>query len=176
MNWGKGPCRGAAGPVVLKESGAAVLGRETQRSAAPDLTRSSGQSIRFSALHVDEQRGRASALRHQAVALLLDLARLFAVLAADRERQRPQALLADLFPALEAVPVGALFEPAKRLLDLVQRLGLHLDERELDLVLNIELGGFSRVEHTLDAAARALRAHIAHAPLHLTHHLATALL
>src|SRR3954471_3771916 len=176
MNWGKGPCRGAAGPVVLKESGAAVLGRETQRSAAPDLTRSSGQSIRFSALHVDEERGRAAALRHQAVALLLDLPRLFTVLAADRERQRPEALLADLFTTFEAVAVGALFEPVQCLFDLVEGFRLHLDERELNLVLDVQFGTLCGVQHALARVARTLGTDIAHAPLDLAHDLAAALL
>src|SRR4051795_6481683 len=176
MNWGKGPCRGAAGPVVLKESGAAVLGRETQRSAAPDLTRSSGQSIRFSALHVDEQRGGAAALRHQAVALLLDLTRLFAVLAADRERQRAQALLTDFLTALEAVAVGALFEAMQRFVDPVERFRLHLDEGEFDLVLDVQLGALRGVQDPLARVAGAFRAHVAHASLDFAYDLAAALL
>ena len=60
-----------------------------------------------SALHVDEERSRAAALRHQAVALLLHLARLFTVLAADRERQRAQPALADLLTALETISVAS---------------------------------------------------------------------
>ena len=47
------------------------------------------------------------------LALLGDLPGLFAVLAADRERQRPQALLGDFLAALEAVAVVALLEPRR---------------------------------------------------------------
>src|SRR5213078_2495400 len=75
-----------------------------------------------------------------------------------------------------AVAVGALFEPPQRFVDLVQRLRLHLDQREFDLVLNIQLRALGRVEHALDGAARALRAHVAHPALDLTHDFAAALL
>src|SRR3954468_2995968 len=129
-----------------------------------------------SALHVDEERRGAAALRHQALALLLDLAGLLAVLAADRERKRPQAPLGNFFTAFEAVPVGALFQTVERFLDLAQRLRLHLDQGELDFVLNIRFGAFRGVQDTLDGAARALRSDIAHTLLDLAHHLAAALL
>ena len=89
------------------------------------------------ALHVDEERGVAAALRHQAFALLRSLARFLAVLAADRERQRAEPALGDFVAALEAVAEGALFETVQRFFDLVERLRLHLDERELDLVLDV---------------------------------------
>ena len=102
-----------------------------------------------------------------ALALLRDFARLFAVLAADRERQRAQPALGDFLAALEAVAERALFETAERLLDLVERLRLHLDEGELDIVLNVRLGALGRVEHALGRAVGALRAHVADLFLHL---------
>src|SRR5262245_27650755 len=103
------------------------------------LVAASGVYSRFDCLAVDgfwlalelvEPAGHP-APRRNALALLGVLARLLAVLAADRERQGPQALLGDLLAALEAVAVGPVLEPRERLVDLVQRLGLHLDEREL---------------------------------------------
>ena len=48
-----------------------------------------------------------------ALALLGVLARLFAVLAADGEGQRPEPLLGDLLAALEAVAVRALLRAAR---------------------------------------------------------------
>src|SRR6188768_2064578 len=136
----------------------------------------SGNLPDSSALHVDEQRGRAAALRHQAVALLLDLTRLFAVLAADRERQGAQALLTDFLAALETEPVGRFFEAPKRFFYLIQRLRLHLDEGEFDFILNVQLGAFRRVQHALPRVASAFRANVAHAPLDFVHDLAAALL
>ena len=95
------------------------------------------------------------------------LARLLAVLAADREGQRPEPLLGDLFAALEAVAVVALFEPRQRVVDLVQRLRLHLDQRELDVVLDVGFRALDRVEHLVQLAAPgALGAHVAHLTLH----------
>src|SRR6185312_4132405 len=129
-----------------------------------------------SALHVDEERGRTPALLHLPLALLGHFAGFLTVLAPDREGKRTQSALADLFAALEAIAVGALLEPSQRFVDLAQRLGLHLDERELDLVLDVRLGALGGVEHTLNAAARALSADVTHPLLHLTHHLAAAIL
>ena len=110
------------------------------------------------------------------LALLGDLARLFAVLAADRERQRPQPLLGDFLAALEAVAVVALLEPRERVVDLVERLRLHLDERELDVFLDVGFGALDRVEHLVQLAAPgALFADVAHLALDLGLNLATAL-
>ena len=109
------------------------------------------------ALHVDEQRRRATALRHQTLALLRDLACLLAILAADGERQRAQTTLGDLLAALEAVPEGPFLEASESLLDLVERLRLHLDQGELDVVLDIRFGGFRGVEHPVRRTVRALR-------------------
>src|SRR3990170_4704155 len=78
---------------------------------------------------VEEEGGRAATLSEHALPPLGHLARLLAVLAADRERQRPEAALRDLLAALEAVPVAALFQTRQGLVDLLERLGLHLDER-----------------------------------------------
>src|SRR5450759_5491019 len=128
-----------------------------------------------SALHVDEERRRAAALCHQAITLLFDLARFLAVLAADREGQRAEPALADFLAALEAVPVGRLFEPPEGLVDLAERFGLHLDEREFDLILNVHLGALRGVQDALDGAPRAFGAHVAHPALHFAHNLAPAL-
>ncbi len=64
----------------------------------------------------------------------------------------------------------------ERLLDLVQRLRLHLDERELDVVLDVGLGALHRVQHTLVRVVRPFGSHVADLLLDLLHDLAAALL
>src|SRR5207248_6867505 len=120
--------------------------------------------------------GGAAALGHQALTLLFHLARLLAVLAANRERQGAQPALADFLAALEAVAVGALFQPPKRFVDLIERFRLHLNQGELDFVLDVGLGALGGVEHALDGASGALRADVPHALLDFAHDFAAALL
>src|SRR6185436_20607462 len=60
----------------------------------------------------------------------------------------------------EAVAVGALGMARERLFDLVQRLGLHLDERKLDVILDVSLGRFGRIEDALALAIRTFRPHV----------------
>ena len=92
---------------------------------------------------------------------------LLAVLAADGERQRTKALFRDLLAAVEAVAVIALLETHERVVDLVERLGLHLDERELDVFLDVGFGALDGVEHFVELAAPgAFFAHAAHLALH----------
>src|SRR4029079_17329691 len=86
-------------------------------------------------LHVEEQRRRAAPRRQLPLALLDNFFCLLAVLAADGEGQRAQTLFGDFFSALETVAVVALIHTRERVGDLVERLRLHLDERELDLFL-----------------------------------------
>src|SRR5438034_3423999 len=128
-------------------------------------------------LHVEEERRGAAALRQLALALFGDLPGLFTVLAAHGEGERAQPLLGDLFAAVEAVAVVALLEPPQRVVDLVERLRLHLDERELDVLLNVGLGALHGVEHFVELAAPgALSSHVAHFALNLGLNLALALL
>src|SRR4249919_3595920 len=54
-------------------------------------------------LHIDEERGVATALRYRLFALLHGFAGFLAILAANRERQGPQPALGDLLAALETV-------------------------------------------------------------------------
>src|SRR2546425_5325459 len=91
-------------------------------------------------LHVEEQRRSTAPLRHLALPLLGDLLGLLAVLAADGERQRAEPLLGDLLATIEAVAVVALLEAHERVVDLVERLRLHLHQGELDVLLDV---GFS---------------------------------
>src|SRR5260221_11793899 len=86
-------------------------------------------------LHVEEQRRGAAPRRLLALALLGELPRLFAVFAAHGKWQRPEPLFRDLLAALEAIAVIALLEANERVVDLVQRLRFHLNQRELDIVL-----------------------------------------
>src|SRR5215212_1382359 len=125
--------------------------------------------------HVVEQGRRAAALG-EPLALLGDFARLLAVLAPDRERQRTEPLFGNLVTALEAVAVLPVFEPRQRLVDALQRLGLHLDQRELDVFLDVRFRAFARVEHVVHFQRVALRAHVADLALHLADDLAAAIL
>src|SRR5437660_370115 len=104
-------------------------------------------------LHVEEERRSAAPGRELALTLLGSLAGLLAILAANREGQRAEALLGDLLAAFEAVAVVALLEPRQSIVDLVERLGLHLNERELDLLLDVGLRALDRVQHLVHLAA-----------------------
>src|SRR5690349_19556154 len=114
-------------------------------------------------LHVEEQRARAPTGRLLTLTALGVLTRLLAILAADGEGQRAETLLGDFLTAIEAVAVVALLEPMKRVVDLVERFRLHLDQRELEIFLNVGLGALDRVEHFVQLAAPgAFLAHAAH--------------
>src|SRR4029079_9749724 len=75
-------------------------------------------------LHVEEQGRRAAAGGHLPLALLGVLARLLAVLAANRDRQRSHPFLGDLFAALEAIAIVAVLETTQRIVNLVERFRL----------------------------------------------------
>src|SRR5579862_6039938 len=96
-------------------------------------------------LHIQEQRGGSAALRELPLPLLGGFASRLAVLAPDRERQSAQALLRNFLPALETVSVVTMLEPRQRVVDLGEGLRLHLDQRELDVFLDVGLGALDRV-------------------------------
>src|SRR5712691_3644648 len=68
-------------------------------------------------LHVEEQRRSTAPLRHLAL-----------------------PLLGDLLATVEAVAVVALLEARERVVDLVERLRLHLHQGELDVLLDVGFG------------------------------------
>lgn len=94
--------------------------------------------------HVEEEGCDAGATASDAVVSVLP--GFLAVLAAERERQRAQTYFADLAVALETAPVGAIVEAAKRLVDLVECLRLHLDERKIDVLSDTGFGPIAGVE------------------------------
>src|SRR5262245_17037429 len=104
-------------------------------------------------LHVEEKRSGPAAGVELALSLLSVLAGLFAILAADRERQSSQTLLGDFLTAVEAVAVVPLLETLQRVVDLVQGFGLHLHQGELDVFLDVGLGALDRVEHLIELPA-----------------------
>jgi hypothetical protein len=59
---------------------------------------------------------------------------------------RAETRFRNLVTTLEAVAVGAVFQRSQSRVDLRQRLGLHLDERELDILLDVDLGALALVE------------------------------
>jgi DnaK suppressor protein len=87
-------------------------------------------------LHVHEERARAAPGGELTLALLGGLLGLLAILAADREGQRPETLFGDFLAAIEAVAVVARFEAHQGVVHLVERLGLHLNEGKLQIVLD----------------------------------------
>src|SRR6185436_13441988 len=96
------------------------------------------------------------------------------LLATHREGQRTQACFRDFLAALEAIAVAAVLEAAQRCIDLVQGFRLHLDERELDILLDVDLGALALVEHV--ALFAALGSHVANATLHFGHEFAATVL
>src|SRR4029450_7315062 len=110
------------------------------------------------------------------LALLGNLAGLLAVLAADGERQGAQPALRDFLTALAAVPDGAFRQPAEGLFDLRERFRLHLDEGELDVILDVRLGRLGRVEHAVGWAVGTLGTDVADLLVHGAHDLAAAFL
>src|SRR5207237_5996925 len=97
-------------------------------------------------LQIEEERCRSAPGVQLTLTLLDGFLGLFAVLTADGERQRPQALLGDFVAALEAIAVGALLQAGQRIVDFAERFRLHLNERALDVFLNIGFGAFDGVE------------------------------
>src|SRR5579871_2127114 len=68
-----------------------------------------------------------------------DLARALAAAATDRERKGPQPDRRDLCPAVHATPVIIGVQAFQRLVDLRQGLAPHLEERKLELSLDVRL-------------------------------------
>jgi len=64
----------------------------------------------------------------------------------EREWQRPQPPLRDLAAALGAVAVLAGLEPHQRFPDPLERLTLHLDQGDLDVLLDLRLSVLGVVE------------------------------
>jgi hypothetical protein len=107
--------------------GGEVVGLRHRRSPVRDA----------GSLHVEEERRSTAAAGELTLALLGDLASLLAVLAAYSERERPQPLFSNFFAAFEAVAVIALLETRQRIVDLVEGLGLHLNQGKLDFVMDV---------------------------------------
>jgi hypothetical protein len=82
---------------------------------------------------------------------LFRLGRLFARLATHRERQRTESSLRDLALAFDTGPVLARVEPAQRLVDAAQRLGLDLEQGDIDVALDIRVGHFEVITHIGEA-------------------------
>src|SRR5580765_1631164 len=141
------------------------LGRELVRQAPRPAEPVAGSGLSLAG-HVHEKRGPTAARLPDALALGSHFTGLFTVLASHREGQRAQPRLADLLAALEAVAVEAFLQPAQRLVDLVERLGLHLDQGELDVLLDGGLAALAGVEHLVHLGLVGLGADTADLALH----------
>ena len=71
--------------------------------------------------------------------LLGRLTSFFAIPATHGEWKGPEAMPGDLRAALDTVPVVPSLESPQCRVDLVERLGLHLDQRKSDRVLDVDL-------------------------------------
>ena len=109
-----------------------------------------------------------------ALTLLGRLTSFFAILATHREGKGSQAPFGDLVAALETVAVGVFVEPSQCHVDLVQRFRFHLDQRELDLFLDVDLGALALVEHL--ALLGDVGPRVANLALNFVHQLAAAVL
>jgi len=83
-------------------------------------------------------------LRH-ALTPIGRLTSFFTIPAPHCERKCAEARFGDLVAALEALTVGAIIETAERQVDLVQCFRFQLEQRELDLILDVDLGAFAFV-------------------------------
>src|SRR5688572_9208702 len=89
-----------------------------------------------------------------------------------RNKRRPYFDNGDPVAAVETVAVGTVLDSAERRVDLVQRFCFHLDQRELNLFLDVDLGDLALVEHVVLLGIVAPR--VAHLALNFAQQLATA--
>src|SRR5881397_3808778 len=106
-------------------------------------------------LHVEKEGRRAAPLGQLPLALFGNLLRFLTILTPNRERQRAESLFGDFLAALEAVPVVAVLEPRQGVVYLVERFRLHLNQRELDIFLDVGLRTLHRIEDLRLLAAPA---------------------
>ena len=66
--------------------------------------------------------------------------------ASNRERKGPQPRFRDVVSALDTAPVVARFQPRQRGIDSLNRFLFDLNERDLDVFLNIDIGDLSLVD------------------------------
>src|SRR5215831_4957815 len=118
-------------------------------------------------LHIEEERAGPATGRYLTLALFRVLLGLLAVLAADGKGKCLQTLLCDFLAALEAVAVSALLQSRQRVVDPAERLRLHLDERQLDVFLNIGLRALTRIEDFRKLRDLASGPDVAHLVLNL---------
>ena len=66
--------------------------------------------------------------------------------ASNGERKGPEPRFRDVSSALDTLPVVAGFQPSQRGIDPLDRFILDLNERQLDVLLNVDIGHFPFVE------------------------------
>src|SRR5688572_22100702 len=111
-------------------------------------------------VHIEKEPARAA--RRLTLAQLSHLAGLLAILATDRKWQGPQATLRNLVAAFETIAESALFEAGQGLANLGERLRLHLNQGEFDVVLDVRFRGLGRVKHTLGLTGGSFGPNVAH--------------
>jgi hypothetical protein len=78
-------------------------------------------------------------LREPARALLADLALVLARATPQRKGKGRQAMLRDLVAAVRTPPVPASCEPGECVLQLAERFSLHFEQRDVDILLQIDI-------------------------------------
>ena len=106
-------------------------------------------------------------MRQRALAVVGHFTNVFTVSASHRERKRSQACFGDLASALGTVAVAPFVDSTQRGVNLVERLRLHLNQREFDVVLSIDLGALCCVEHI--TVRDTVAAHVTNLVLHVVH-------
>jgi hypothetical protein len=80
----------------------------------------------------------------------------FTMVTADRERQRAQPDLRDVAATLSAAAVMASVQACEGLIDSSHRGGPHLEQGELQIILDVGVGAVERVTDVSGAGSPAL--------------------
>ena len=100
--------------------------------------------------------------------------RFFASHAPHCKRQGPQPPFSNLIPTLKTIAVSTRLKPLECFIDLAQRLGFHLNEGKLNLVLDVGFGTLRRVKNALHRNTATLSPHVTHPVVHLGQHVPAA--
>jgi hypothetical protein len=95
---------------------------------------------------VKETEGPSPFLREIAGLPLTGLPLILARATSQREGKGPQAMLQDLDTAFGTLPVGAVSKPRERVIHVTERFGLHFEQRDADLLLQVDIGRLGGVQ------------------------------
>ena len=113
-------------------------------------------------------------MRHRTLTPIGCFVNRFAVSAAHRKRKRVQTRFGNFVSALEAIAIRTFVNATKCRIYLLQRFRLQLDQRESDIVLNLDLAALGGVDHV--PVANPLGSNVANPALHVLRKLRAATL